>query len=70
MRRGLAVDRGDHAEPGVGGLIERGFTLLGLWENADGADPDAEPGSWDHFCSVAPPYLELWARLDGRDEPR
>lgn len=48
----------------VGGLIERGFTLLGLWENADQADPDAEPGSWAHFCSIAPPYLELWARLE------
>jgi SAM-dependent methyltransferase len=53
----------------VGGLIERGFTLLGLWEDADGADSDAEPGSWAHFCSIAPPYLELWARLDGKGEP-
>ena len=49
----------------TGGLIERGFTLLGLWEDAPGADPDAEPGSWYHFCAIAPPYLELWARLEG-----
>jgi SAM-dependent methyltransferase len=49
----------------IGGLIQRGFTLLGLWENADDPDPNAEPGSWGHFCSVAPPYLELWARLEG-----
>jgi SAM-dependent methyltransferase len=54
----------------VGGLIERGFALLGLWENADSADPEAEPGSWDHFCSIAPPYLELWARLEGKGEPQ
>jgi SAM-dependent methyltransferase len=53
----------------VGGLIERGFTLLDLRENADAADPEAEPGSWAHFCAVAPPYLELWARLDHKQGP-
>lgn len=37
---------------------------------AESADPDAETGSWDHFCSIAPPYLDLWARLDGNGGPR
>jgi SAM-dependent methyltransferase len=45
----------------VNGLIERDFVILGLWEDFDAADPDGAPGSWGHFCSVAPPYLELWA---------
>ncbi len=48
----------------VGGLIGQGFRLLGLWECTEDADFGAEPGSWAHFCAVAPPYLELWARLD------
>lgn len=42
------------------GLIGRGFCLLDLREEPFG-DPDAPPGSWEHFCSVAPPYLTIWA---------
>jgi ubiquinone/menaquinone biosynthesis C-methylase UbiE len=42
-------------------LIERGFLLLGLWEQSTG-DPAAEPGSWEHFQAFAPPFLELWAQ--------
>ena len=38
----------------VNGLIERGFILLGAWEDADG-DPNAEPGSWAHFKAIAAP---------------
>jgi SAM-dependent methyltransferase len=44
------------------GLIARGFTLLGLWEHLTG-DIHAEPGSWRHFESIAPPWLTVWARL-------
>jgi SAM-dependent methyltransferase len=46
------------------GLISLGFSVLGLWESTDSnADADAEPGTWEHFQAVAPPYLTLWAAL-------
>ncbi len=46
----------------VNGLISLGFAVLGLWESNDGnADADAEPGTWEHFQAVSPPYLTLWA---------
>ena len=48
----------------VNGLIARGFVMLGMWESADG-DADAEPGTWEHFMAICPPYLELWATLQG-----
>ena len=44
----------------VNGLIELGFVLLGVWE-AIGGDPEARPGSWPHFESIAPPWLTFWA---------
>lgn len=45
----------------INGLIERGFIILGIWEDFADADPNAEHGTWRHFTSVAPPYLALWA---------
>lgn len=42
----------------VNGLIGSGFILSGLWEDA-GDQTDAEPGSWEHFKSVAAPWLTL-----------
>jgi len=45
----------------MNGLIARGFVLLDVHEEPLGR-ADAEPGSWDHFCSVAPPWLIVWAR--------
>jgi SAM-dependent methyltransferase len=44
----------------VNGLAARGFVLLGVWEDT-GDDPDAEPGTWEHLKSIAPPYLAFWA---------
>ncbi len=44
----------------VNGLIERGFAILGVWEGPEG-DPDAEPGTWEHFTAIAPPWLTFWA---------
>ena len=41
------------------GLIGRGFILLDVHEEPLGR-PDAAPGSWDHFCSVAPPWMVIW----------
>ena len=43
----------------VNGLAGEGFVILGLWEDV-GEDPDAEPGSWDHFMAVAPPWFTVW----------
>jgi len=44
----------------VTGLIEQDFIMLGIWEDRSG-DPEAEPGSWDHFKAIAPPWLTFWA---------
>ncbi len=44
----------------VNGLVSLGFSVLGLWESKDG-DAEAEPGTWEHFMAICPPYLELWA---------
>jgi len=45
----------------INGLINHGFELLQILEEPTGSST-AEPGSWDHFCSVAPPWLHVWAR--------
>jgi SAM-dependent methyltransferase len=46
----------------VGGLIEQGFVLSHISDYSDfDPDPEAEPGTWDHFVSVAPPWLVFWA---------
>jgi SAM-dependent methyltransferase len=45
----------------VNGLIGRGFTILGMHEEAP-EDRGAAPGTWDHFVLHVPPWLELWAR--------
>jgi len=47
----------------VNELTSRGFLILGLWEDTS-ADPDAEPGTWDHFKRVAAPYLHVWSRYN------
>jgi len=44
------------------GLIDRGFVFLDVHEEPHGR-PDAEPGSWGHFCTIAPPWLAIWAAL-------
>ena len=44
----------------INGLIGLGFVILGFWETtSDESEP--EPGSWEHFKSVAAPYITLWA---------
>jgi hypothetical protein len=46
----------------IGGLVEQSFLILhvsdytGFYPNSK-----AEPGTWDHFVSVAPPWLSFWA---------
>jgi SAM-dependent methyltransferase len=45
----------------VNGLAERGFVIRRLSEtHATWPDPDAEPGTWDHFVAIAPPWLSFW----------
>ncbi|MEO0471582.1 MAG: class I SAM-dependent methyltransferase [Bacteroidota bacterium] len=45
----------------VNGLIKRGFEICELKEET-GNQFDAEPGSWDHYQSVTPPWLYLFGR--------
>jgi hypothetical protein len=43
----------------LNGLAQRGFLLLKLFEEPT-PEPRADPGSWDHFVSLAPPWLTTW----------
>lgn len=45
----------------LNGLIGRGFEILHLKEET-GSGEDAEPGTWEHYVSCAPPWLYLVAR--------
>jgi hypothetical protein len=48
----------------VNGLIENGFTINGLWEDtSDQTDP--EPGSWEHFKSIAAPWITFLSTYEG-----
>jgi SAM-dependent methyltransferase len=40
-------------------LATLGFVLKGMWDRPDNGDPDAQPGTWEHFISVMPPWLWL-----------
>jgi ubiquinone/menaquinone biosynthesis C-methylase UbiE len=43
-------------------LVASGFVILGFWEETSQiADP--EPGTWEHFKSVAAPYFTFWSIL-------
>lgn len=44
----------------VNGLVANGFSVTHLSDVVDAADPDARPGTWSHFISVAPPWLSFW----------
>lgn len=48
----------------INGLIGRGFVFLDVHEEPHG-NGEAEPGSWDQFCSVAPLWLVVWAQWKG-----
>ena len=49
----------------VGGMAEQGFRILraSADESMD-ADPDAPPGTWEHFTSVVRPWLSFHARYE------
>jgi SAM-dependent methyltransferase len=44
----------------LNGMAGLGFVLLSYWEDT-GDDPDAEPGTWEHLKSIAPPFIGFWA---------
>lgn len=47
----------------VNSCIEAGMGIIHLEDAIDvPRDEDAEPGTWDHFCSVNPPWFAVWAR--------
>ena len=46
----------------VNGLVRHGFNILGLWEAPRG-DANAQPGTWQHYIAIAPPWLTFWTRL-------
>ena len=50
----------------VNAPIQRGFKLLGAWEDGVG-DANDRPGSWGHFTAVCPPYLVFWWQLGTRE---
>lgn len=44
----------------LNGLIELDFVLLHLSDRRDFCpDPDAPPGTWDHFTAYVPPWLAV-----------
>jgi SAM-dependent methyltransferase len=45
----------------VDGLVEQGFVIRHILEQMSlSPDPEAEPGTWDHFTAIAPPWLSFW----------
>ena len=45
----------------VNRLAEHGFTIRRLADTVSiYPNPDAEPGTWDHFVSIAPPWLIVY----------
>jgi ubiquinone/menaquinone biosynthesis C-methylase UbiE len=46
----------------ISGLVEQGFVIQHVSDYSGfNPDPNAEPGTWDHFVSIAPPWLSFWA---------
>jgi 2-polyprenyl-3-methyl-5-hydroxy-6-metoxy-1,4-benzoquinol methylase len=46
----------------ISGLVDQSFLILHVSDYTDFyPDSKAEPGSWDHFISVAPVWLSFWA---------
>ncbi len=46
----------------VSGLVEQGFIIQHVSDYSNfSPDPNAEPGTWDHFVSIAPPWLSFLA---------
>ena len=45
----------------VNGLFEQGFIIHHVSDYSNfNPDPNAEPGTWDHFVSIVPPWISFW----------
>ena len=45
----------------INGLVEQGFVIRHVSDSTDfSSDPNATPGTWEHFTSIAPPWLTFW----------
>jgi ubiquinone/menaquinone biosynthesis C-methylase UbiE len=45
----------------ISGLVEQGFVIRHVSDSTDfSSDPNATPGTWEHFTSIAPPWLTFW----------
>jgi len=43
----------------LNGLTQRGLKLIKFYEHSEG-DFESNPGTWEHYISVAPPWFYLW----------
>ncbi|GIV79219.1 MAG: SAM-dependent methyltransferase [Litorilinea sp.] len=49
----------------INGLLAQGFQIRHLSDSSDFyPDPTAEPGTWDHFVAIAPPWLTVWTQFE------
>jgi SAM-dependent methyltransferase len=49
----------------VNGLVTHGFTIRRLVDRVSiYPDSSATPGTWDHFVSIAPPWLLVWCEYE------
>ncbi len=57
------IEFGHTVETIVGGMVDAGMRVDGLWEFSPGRpDPRAEPGSDDHLEALFPAFIEVRAR--------
>jgi 2-polyprenyl-3-methyl-5-hydroxy-6-metoxy-1,4-benzoquinol methylase len=48
----------------ISGLVEAGFVIQHVSDYSSlNPDPNAEPGTWDHFVAIAPPWLTFWSNI-------
>lgn len=45
----------------INGLVGHDFLILNFSEHRT-QEEDPEPGSWEHYKLIAPPYLTIWSR--------
>jgi len=46
----------------INGLIKQDFIIRHVSDYTDFyPDPNADPGTWNHFTAIAPPWLTFWA---------
>jgi hypothetical protein len=56
-----AIEYRQTLEAVINGLIDTRFRITHLDEGTDtDPDPEAVPGSWDHFNAIVPPWLSFW----------